>query len=160
MVKNKNIFTNRLTALDKSLLRGKPATVQELLEGLQSKVFSGSSKDASITISTTGEVMELLTVVYKCTDCECLHLEAGFGINTNYCAGDVVYIDKSDEEDCVSIGEMIALIEEGDIDLDSPIIISCSNDNCSYPMTMLVKCSDLCPSAHILFHLSNEIIMN
>lgn len=55
---------------------------------------------------------------------------------------------------------MISLIEEGDIDLDSPIIISCSTDNCSYPFTMLVKCGEECPSAHIIFHLSQEIIMN
>jgi hypothetical protein len=160
MVKNKNIYMNKLTAIDKSLLYGKPATVRELLEGLQSKVFSKSSKEAPITISTTGEVTELLTVVYKCTDCECLHLDSGYNISNHYSAGDVVYIDKSDEEDCVSIGEMISLIEEGDIDLDSPIIISCSIDNNSFPMTMLIKCSESCPSAHITFHVSNEIIMN
>ena len=56
--------------------------------------------------------------------------------------------------------ESLSLIEEGDIDLDSPIIISCSIDNNSFPMTMLIKCSESCPSAHITFHVSNEIIMN
>lgn len=156
----KTIYMDKLNVIDKSLLIGQTVTVRELLKGLKSKTFSSAPKESPVTICTTGEVTEPLTVIYKCNDCDSLHLEGGY-FNAGYNVGDVLYVDKSNKiGSYVSRGELISLIEDDGIDLDSTVIVYCSDDSSSYPMTMLIKCSEDCPSTHILAHVKNEIIMN
>lgn len=158
-----SIFMNNLTAIDKSLLQGQITTVGELLKGLKSKVFSASPMESPVTLCTsgTGGMSEPLTIIYKCSNCNSLHFESGYFTEQPYDSGDIVYADKSNEVGkCVSRGELISLIEEEGFDMGSPVVIACSYDEQSYPMTMLIKCSDHCHATHILAYTKSEIIMN
>lgn len=163
MVKNQTIFMDNLTAIDKSLLQGKYTTVQELLSGLKSNVFSSSTENSIVTLSTDGNINEPLTLIFKCQHCNALHLESGYN-GTEFEIGDVVYIDKTSEMgDYISIQELISILEEevnNEEFMKSPISIACSIDDRSYPMTMLIRCSEECPHVHITSYVKNEIIMN
>lgn len=148
-------------AIDKSLLQGKATTLKELLNGLKSNVFKKSPKDSPVTLSTRNGGNEPLTTIYKCSDCDYIHFESGY-FSSGYDAGDVVYIDKSDKVGgYVSIGELIELIEQDMNDtLESEIAISCSDDTSTFPMTMLLKCSENCEAIHISSNISNIINPN
>lgn len=165
MVKNgnQNIFMDKLTAIDKSLLQGTPTTVRELLIGLKSKVFSTSTKESVVTVCTKKGESEPLTLILKCQHCDSLHLESGYN-EPQFEMGDVIYIDKSNQiGDYISYGELVSMIED-EINnkdfMDSPISIACSEDSKSHPMTMLIKCSEDCPVIHIISYVKQEIIMN
>jgi hypothetical protein len=154
---------DNLTAIDKSLLQGQIVNVRELLNGLKGKVFEKSPLESPITVSTSnrGEFTEPLTIIYKCSNCDALHFKGGYFNETPYESGDVVYFDKSDQVGkYISRGELISMLEEDNIDLDCPIVISSSEDTGSFPMTMLFKCSERCDAVHILSYSKSDIIMN
>lgn len=154
------LYMNTLTAIDKSLLQGQAISVLEFLNGLKGKVFSKSPKDTFVTLSTSW-LSEPLTVVYKCEETNSLHLESGFIYEPSYDAGDVVYLDKSsDPNDHVTFEELIQILEDEILDKSIPVVISCSNDEHSYPMTMLFKCSVECHAVHIKSFVKEEIILN
>lgn len=154
---------DKLIAIDKSLIQGQATSVRELLEGLKGKVFSGTPLTSPITLCTTGEIIEPLTVVYQCRENNIFHLESGYNYNPSYSysSGDIIYADKSDEEGgYVSRGDLIKIIEKFVYDLDDLILISCSYDGASYPMNTLSKCCKECDAVHIKYHKKDELIFN
>jgi len=165
MVKNGNqyFYMNKLIAIDKSLLCGQVVTVNELLIGLKSNVFSGSNDASLVTLCTQEGLEEPLTMIYKCTDCNSIHFKSGYNFKYEPKVGDVIYSDFSNQLGFV-IGksELIYILEEiaerGDG--KSPIIISCSYSTISEPMTMLYKCYENCDAIHISSFVKTIIIMN
>lgn len=155
------IFMDKYTAIDKSLLQGKATTLKELLDGLKGHVFKKSPSNSPVTLQTRNGGNEPLTTIYKCSDCDYLHFESGY-FSTGYDAGDIIFADKSDNVgNYISISELIELIENDMSDfLDNEIAISCSDDDSTFPMTMLVKCSEHCESVHIISNISSIINLN
>jgi hypothetical protein len=158
---NQHIFMDKNVAIDKSLLQGRATTLKELLNGLKSNVFKNSPLNSPVTLSTRGKGNEVLTTIYKCGDCEFIHFESGY-FNSGCDSGDIIYIDKSEEfGDFITRQELIELIENDMSEfLDNGVIISCSDDDGTYPMTALMKCSDNCHAAHILCNITEVINPN
>lgn len=134
-------------------------TAGELLNALKGNVFSSSIDKAPILIHSFDEKngeddIHLLKIVYKCSKCNSLHLEAGnvkpedIFVDEN----SIIYSDFThDKFAFVNRKELIEILEKfisknGE---EKKVDIRTSDDESTFPLTQIFKCSQSCPSVHL-----------
>lgn len=150
------INDNPISAFSKNRNESDFVTASELLSALKSDVFSSSPKESPVVIHAAADDgdLHLLKIVYKCGACKSLHFIAG-EVNSD----DVMMTEKSViYADCshspiayISRGELISIIEKfiEHNDGNQKVDISTSDDEVSFPLTEIFKCSSGCPSVHL-----------
>ena len=140
--------------IDKSNTAGFSANVGELLKALKNKVFNNSPDEAPIMVHQStgdGEEAQPVTCVFKCGSCDKLHIESGWYDTANLVLTKdaVIYQDYRDREDkYIQRSELIKIL--GRIDAHDKIYICTTQDLSLAPLTIVMKCSDECPSVHLL----------
>lgn len=130
---------------------GQTFKTKDLLEAIKNSLFTD---DAIINIHTDRD-SDSLTIVYKCKECNSLHLLAGeldyetFNeISSDsekvYSKNPLTVNDK--EEYYVSRGELVSILES--IDEDIPVTIGTLYNPNIFTLTGVYKCSEKCPAIH------------
>jgi len=126
----------------------------ELLETLKGDVFNKSPEQAPVVLHPIDEDCDihLLKLIYKCGNCQTLHLEGGnIDIeDINWNEHSVVYADYSHSPiGYVSRKELIEILEKIK-DKNIKVDITTSDDDDKFPLTEIFKCSKHCPSVHLI----------
>jgi len=151
-----NYEDERIIAFAKNKSQHDFITADELLSALKGEVFNTSSEHAPVTIhaADVGGDLHLLKMVYKCGSCQTLHFEAGL-VNPKDILIDersIIYADYTHSPmSYVSRMELIEILEKiikknGN---GKKIDIRTSDDNSTFPLTEVFKCSAKCPSVHL-----------
>ncbi len=151
-----------LILIDKSNTAGFSVKVGELLKALKDKAFKDSPDDAPIFIhQTSGEQgeddIQALTAVLKCGSCDKLHLQSGwYDVANEVITKDaIIYHDYRDREDKYVIRkELIETLNS--LDANEKIIISTTEDDGMTVLTTVLRCSEDCPSVHLLGGYTND----
>ncbi len=145
-----------LVLVDKSHTAGFSVKVGELLKALKSKAFKDSPDDAPIYIhQTTGEnndnEQQPLTAVFYCGSCDKLHLQSGwYDTATEVLTKKaIIHQDYRDREDQYVIRkELIEILNF--VNPEDKIAICTTGDLSMTVLTTVLKCSEDCPSVHLL----------
>lgn len=149
--------------VDKSHTAGFYVSAGELLKALKDKVFKNSPDEAPVFIHQTSGIEDYevdsqpLTAVLFCGSCDKLHLQSGWYDTANevLTKNAVIYQDYRDREDRYIIRkELIEILTT--IPKDTKIIIATTGDESLTILTTVLKCSDECPSVHLLGGYTNE----
>lgn len=133
-------------------------TANELLQTLNGDVFSSSSEKAPVLIHSSDDNGEsdihLLKIVFKCSNCNTIHLEAGDVTPDDVNADEdtIIYTDYTHQKlGFVNRKELIEILEKfiSKNGGDSKVDIRTSDDVMTYPLTEIFKCSQSCPSVHL-----------
>lgn len=154
-----------LILVDKSHTAGFSVKVGELLKALKDKAFKESPDEAPIFIHQTSgdeneEDMQPLTAVLFCGEktCQNLHLQAGWYDTANEVLSKnaVIFQDYRDREDKYVIRKELIEILNSIQDKDTKVIICTTGDIGLTVLTTVLKCSEECPSVHLLGGYNSE----
>lgn len=134
--------------ISKAQVYGATLNTKELLEALKNKAFK---EDGEIMIQA-GDESAPLTLVYKCTKCEKIHLFGGYTekevFNNMIDNCEKVYINYTyDEEQCVGRIELIEILETFKEPI--PLVMETVWEENNYTVTTVFKCSVSCPVVHL-----------
>ena len=145
--------------VDKSHTAGFSVKVGELLKALKDKAFKDSPDEAAIFIHQTSgdeneEDMQPLTAVLFCGEknCQNLHLQSGWYDTANEVLSKnaIIFQDYRDREDKYVIRKELIEILNSIENKDTKVIICTTGDEGLTVLTTVLKCSDDCPSVHLL----------
>ncbi len=151
-----------LVLVDKSHTAGFSVNAGELLKALKNKAFKHSPDEAPIFIhQTTGEnndnEQQPLTAVFYCGSCDKLHLQSGwYDTATEVLTKKaIIHQDYRDREDRYVIRkELIEILNF--VNPEDKIAICTTGDLSMTVLTTVLKCSDDCPSVHLLGGYTND----
>jgi len=149
--------------IDKSHTAGFYVNVGELIKVLKNKAFKNSPDDAPVLIHQgdgRGDDMQPLTAVFKCGsfNCDKLHLQSGWYDVANETLGKkaIVYQDYRNEEDgYVKRKELIDILST--INPLDKVLIMTEGEQALHLLTTVLKCSEECPSVHLLSGYTNDV---
>ncbi len=125
-------------------------TVAELLEAINAPAFKGTSNEAPVFLNKYEERHEALTFVFKCPDCDNLHLESGYtdGEEPEAGIGFVIYMDRRQYRNAyVSRGQLMDILKL--MSGDMQVAIAVQADDATDALTHVYKCSEECDSLHL-----------
>ena len=137
----------------KDKVLGETFNIGELIEALNSEVFT--TDDAPISITTEDYTGDLVAV-YQCANCKAVHLLG----NNHFLDGKPAFTKEDISEFLAygvtnvlgfqeSINKKDLLLIIGSIDKDTDVIMETMADDGSYTVTGVYKCSEECPAIHL-----------
>lgn len=151
--------------IDKSHTAGFSVKVGDLIKALKDKAFKDSPDEAPIYIHQTsgiesGEDMQPLTAVLFCGSktCQHLHLQSGWYDTANEVLSKnaVIFQDYRDREDKYVIRKELIEILNSIENKDTKVIICTTGDESLTVLTTVFKCSEECPSVHLIGGYNSE----